>query len=565
MRSDMTKGHSGIWAIVNGMVAVSILAHAVVVIFDVADTNWDFDAHFAWAIQFSEAFRDGNLYPRWMPLGNNGLGEPVTLFYSPLFYFLVSISDSVMPYTWASIKLIMCLSTLVVGFGTWLLLRPMTSALWAFIGTAAVQTAPMIFMIFHYFNGFPWGTSFAAYTFVVALSVRFFTGSQAGFSPLLALAAATLVFAHIVSAVMAFLCLSVTLLALALIGRTTILGRIAWIFWWGVSVAIGISLAMVYLWPALTSMDLVAASNWQDRYPPQDAFAFPTITAFLFGMRWFTFQWVVPALVLASVVLVTFAYHRWAHELADGTRKTLLLLLLLSWVSLFFSSEISYPLWIGTSPLLWVQSPHRFIYITTLPALAMNAFWLGWLWSRGTWAFRGIFGIPIVASVFLCGLMIMRILIVGESMTTLKTNRVMPYGSYSEYQVAAQTPEAMTWVKQGGLDTECRTKGLRCESVPKKRYVWRLETERIETVRLPILSFPSWKLTVGGVVQDWHTDMHTGLIEINLRPGVHTVGVSWERLPQELTGARLSIGAMLGFVGLTLGRRYRRNSRAILG
>ena len=41
--------------------------------------------------QFEEAFRQGILYPRWMPECFAGYGSPVFVFYSPLFYFLSAL------------------------------------------------------------------------------------------------------------------------------------------------------------------------------------------------------------------------------------------------------------------------------------------------------------------------------------------------------------------------------------------------------------------------------------------------------------------------------------------
>ena len=44
-----------------------------------------------WADQFTEALRQGTLYPRWLPHSFEGLGAPVFYFYPPAAFYLVSL------------------------------------------------------------------------------------------------------------------------------------------------------------------------------------------------------------------------------------------------------------------------------------------------------------------------------------------------------------------------------------------------------------------------------------------------------------------------------------------
>jgi len=524
------------------LIGTGIFAHAVVVVFNVVDTNWDFDAHFAWATQFSEAFRSGNLYPRWMPLGNNGLGEPVMLFYSPLFYFLTSTIDWLPLSSWESMKWASVFSTFVAGLVTWMFMRPMVSAGWALLAAITVQTAPMIFMIYHYFNGYPWGASFAAYALFLLFTLRFFVQGKSQYFPLVSLAALLLILAHIVSSIMVFLSVGLSVVIVACLkseNRWT--KSILPVLWWGVGVLLGIGMAWFYLWPALTSLDLVTSENWQNNYPPQDAFAFPTITAFVFGMRWFSFQWVVPGLILASVVLSTIAYRRWARELDSSQRNTVLFLLVLAWVSLFFASELSYPFWLDPSPLLWVQSPHRFTYVSCLPALITNIFWLDKLWNKNAYVLEKLVLLgPVVASLSLFVLLTLQLLNVGASMETLESEPLKPYGSYPEYKTAARTDESEDWVKQGGLQAECRSLGIRCTELPEG-YSWEIESLEYKHLRLPVLAFPSWKVTINGTEFESRTDSKTGLIEISVGSSISRVQVFWNRLPQERQGTWVSL------------------------
>src|SRR5438093_6518578 len=51
------------------------------------------DAHTytSWAWQFSQALREGVIYPRWLPLNFWGYGSPTFVLYPPLAFYLVAL------------------------------------------------------------------------------------------------------------------------------------------------------------------------------------------------------------------------------------------------------------------------------------------------------------------------------------------------------------------------------------------------------------------------------------------------------------------------------------------
>src|SRR5215472_15063262 len=146
-----------------GVLLVSaVLVHAPGIVFDVGIRNNDFDAHYHWAVQFAAALRDGDLYPHWMWRGNFGLGEVALLFYSPLFYYVSGFVRLLTSNTWEAMRLVFVLSTIIAGYYGWRLFRLFAGDVYALVGALLLQWAPMIFMLFYYFNGFPWAVGFAA-------------------------------------------------------------------------------------------------------------------------------------------------------------------------------------------------------------------------------------------------------------------------------------------------------------------------------------------------------------------------------------------------------------------
>jgi hypothetical protein len=57
----------------------------------------DAPVHLNWLEQFPRLFRDGNLYPRWMPDSFWGFGSPAFYFYPPLAYWCASLISFIFP------------------------------------------------------------------------------------------------------------------------------------------------------------------------------------------------------------------------------------------------------------------------------------------------------------------------------------------------------------------------------------------------------------------------------------------------------------------------------------
>jgi len=520
----------------------SYLIHSPHTIFNVVDTNWDFEAHYAWSVQFLQAFHNGDPYPRWMPMGNLGLGEPVLLFYAPLFYYATAVVGFFTSSTWEAIKIVEVLATTITGFFVWLLLKPLTNNKVALAGALLCQMTPMIYMIFHYFNGLPWGTSFAG---LAALLYFIFNPRYQDrlINIPVSLSITMITMTHIVSGMVVIICTS--FMTLAHIHPSPKGWKISWqpIISWFSSVALGLGLAMVYLFPALTSMDLVASEKWTKAYPPNDAFAFPTITYFLFGMRWFTFQWVVPSVSLLAVVFATYYTNRIRPNLPNRAAQIISTLLVISWASLFFSSEFSYLLWKLPTPLKMVQSPHRFLYVTAITSIVVNILCLWDVYANKRphiWLYVGL--APLVLVVALTLALNLKITFINGEPVHL-TDAIEPYGSYGEYHLKAQGPEWRSYIDSGGFANECNLQQAGCHESGSKGHwrVWNISAVHAITLRLPVLSFPAWTVTVDGMAVEAVADPATGLIQVQLLPGAHEVMLSWTRLPQEYSGIWLSL------------------------
>ena len=532
----------------------AVVVHAPGILFNVGVRNNDFDAHYHWAVQFGEGLRGGDLYPHWMWRGNFGLGEVALLYYSPLFYYICGAVRLLTSNTWEAMRIVFVLSTLLTGLYGWRLLRLFSNDVYALVGAVLLQWVPMIFMLFYYFNGFPWAVGFAALVALTYYALR--PGAFERWVDLPAsLAIAALVLTHIVSALMALICFSFMCLCFV---RRSQRGERAWrrAVSWFVSAGFGLALSAFYLVPAIGSMGLISPKVWTTAYTPWNAFAFPTVTSVLFGMRWFSFQWIVPAVALLGVAAATWHAQR-RQDMSDRLGEALLLMLVVSWASLVLASELSYPLWLLNTPLRMVQFPHRFIYVTSATGLVANLFALWDSQRMGQpWLRKLVLVLPLALGFATTGLLSAKMLLIDGKPLHLSVDETAPYRGQAEYRLAGQGEHWEDYYRAGGLAAECREQMLICRAseAGSRLQVWNVSGAQPAHLRLPLFAFPAWQVTIDGAAVPTASDPATGLISIDLPAGAHRVAATWKRLGVEHAGLVITGLAVLALAILALRR-----------
>ena len=219
-----------------------------------------------WADGFARQLAQGEIYPRWLPDMNNGLGSPAFYFYAPLPFYLTA------PFIYltgnASVSVVMG-STLMLGLSGvagYLLFRQFAGRQESIIGALAYMALP--------------------YHFVIDIWVRAAYGEQAAFifmplaslcilrlnaNPLyaagLALSCAGLAFSHLPSTlifapVMAILSLWTAYQSRSLrVAGLAILGGL-----------LGLGAASIYVLPALTGQWFIKPEFWDVLQPAEQLF-----------------------------------------------------------------------------------------------------------------------------------------------------------------------------------------------------------------------------------------------------------------------------------------------------
>jgi hypothetical protein len=242
-------------ALIVGLAALLFLAPSLVLGTHVTHSS---PQNLTWAAQFSEQFRAGILYPRWMPSSFDGLGGPNFYFYPPLAFWIDALA-SVATGNLLSLSYRLAVSSALILFATglamhaWLKVEAHSPrvALW---GAIAYMAAPY-HLLDHYMRGaLAEFTAYAALPLVM-LGIRSIASGRRSGPPTLALGYAALVMSHLPTALLA----SCTVIPAYVLFRAR-----GWGALWRCAAAgtLGLGLAAVYLLPALTLQDWISADAW---------------------------------------------------------------------------------------------------------------------------------------------------------------------------------------------------------------------------------------------------------------------------------------------------------------
>lgn len=514
--------------------------------------------HMRWSHEFYVGLQDGMLYPRWAYASHQGLGDATFMYYQPMLYYISAIFAAL------SIK---ANYALVLAAGTpYVLLAAIAYTDQAARhgvarGTGAallVAACPAVYFIATNGGAFPWSLALPWCLLFVVESIRD-RPRVAHVAVLLAL----ICLSHLLSALAVLLCIGVARLLFAPPARH------AWFAHrrWTTGVALGLALAGFFVVPAVGGQGLINAAAWTAE-PSLDwrrAFAFPLFTWRQYGIKWLTFQWLLPVsallLALAAAWLVRHVAEPVERVRASGR------LLLVAALALALSSELAYPLYAAIPPLQKLQWPYRFVplamVLATL-AYARVAFLPAHTASRRM--------DQLVKSVSAAALLLQLGLMLALQYQNFSSGEPIPAvaivmrGDFGqpEYLPPQQTGTWADYNRDGQFAGECTRLRARCQSLVRNSHAmtWSVWTPVAITPRLPLFAYPGWKLRVDGADVALVRDASSGLATVMVAAGSHTIEARWRGIALQSIGNWVSVIALLVLGGYLL-LAWRRRDAAI--
>jgi hypothetical protein len=501
-----------------------------------------------WGPAFAEQFFAGDLYPRWLFGLNQGAGSPVFYFYGPFPFWINAIFGELLCSGCALERSVMigpcvllALSGISFYYWTRLYARPLAALLAAIL---------YVFLPYHFaidlwyrqalgeFSAYVWMPVILLGLAKASTSTRYLILAAAGY--------AGLIYSHLPSALL----FSPVMVWFVLI-RDGLSRRALLLI---VPVVLGIGLAALYLFPALTTQEYINASHLWDHehFDPRNWLWLDGRDAPRFA------DVVLPALLTPTVLGVIMAGGLFfGGEGRSHINIFIVVSLVYAWYLMTYPSSF---LWEQVALLRKVQFPWRVGIVVDLCAATMFAIWLEWTLAR-KWLFKTTLCLTVVAFGAYYG---------------FNANKM--YHSLLEVKEARRAEEIRKDVARGFDALEYRTSwsirsgevvGLaalaeKLGEVPDVSVVSGEGTVRIVRQELDHLSviveattpvrirfrrfyYPGWHLTGerGGELFEINASEALGLLETRIPSGTHRLIL--ERLPikEERIGAIISIASLI--------------------
>jgi hypothetical protein len=339
--------------------------------------------HALWYTHFSNQLWAGDLYPRWLMGMNEGLGSPVFYYYPPVPFFLTSLLKPFFPadlHGWHQLGLSASIALIASGFFAYLWLKALTDRNSALVAAVLYMATPYHLAADLYIRG-----SFAEYwAFVWMPLVLFFTHKIVNANKLavagLAVSYALLLMTHLPTTLIFSPIPVCYAFYISGAGRKLkVTGEVL------AGLALGIGLSAVFLWPAMTTQQLVLLNRMTTGY-----FSYKNWLLFSSFSLWRDEK--LPLLLLtldlAAIGCIAFITARLNSQ--KLTRRLSVFWLVVATASIFMMTDFSRPLWLIFPVVQKIQFPWRFNAIlslatTALLALSIYSFRTSGARSKLTW------------------------------------------------------------------------------------------------------------------------------------------------------------------------------------
>jgi hypothetical protein len=322
--------------------------------------------HALWYMHFSTQLWAGDLYPRWLMGMNEGLGSPVFYYYPPVPFFLTSLLKPFFPgdsHGWHQLGLSASLALIASGLCAYRWLKDLTDRKSALFAAVLYMATPYHLAADLYIRG-----SFAEYwAFVWMPLVLFFTHRIVNGNKLavagLAVSYALLLMTHLPTTLIfspipvcyAF-CLSGRGLKLKVTGEVL------------TGLALGIGLSAVFLWPAMTTQQLVFLDRMTTGY-----FSYKNWLLFSNFSLWKEDKLLLLLLTLDLAAIAFAAFVSARLNPHKFTRHLNIFWLVVATASIFMMTDFSRPIWLIFPVVQKIQFPWRFNTILSVATTALLA------------------------------------------------------------------------------------------------------------------------------------------------------------------------------------------------
>lgn len=573
---------------------------AIPALLPLAAPGYFFNAHDGrhsvfWLYEFDAAFRDGALWPIWVPDHVLGFGYPLWLVYTPLAFFVAEGFHLLGLGLVAAVKAAWALWFLVGAVGVYRLARRWWGPAAALVASLAYTYAPYHLVDIYVRSAYAEFAALALAPWALLGVVAVWEAPRPRTAALAALpigalllthAAAPAIFLPLIAGLAAWKGLqAVAMRFTPRLGRrgdaqrasarpsAPVREHLRPALWTGVAFALGIGLALIFWLPALAERRFVQEASWlRGTYDYARHFVYP---GQLLSASWgFGFSvpgpgdgmsfglglipWIVAGVAAAAALGL-------ARPVLQSRRAEAIFLALASLIAIFAMTPAAAPAWAAFPLLASIQFPWRLLSVTTIALALLTGAGVRWLEDQ-----TGGRSKPSPLPYLLALLIVLAsfpytrpeltpirpedetVLAIVEfeakypdmrGMTSYAQRNPSEATSPLIAQYLAGEPLRRAEIISGAgevLDQAATANSARA----------RVRADGDVRLRFYTNFFPGWQATVDGRPVEIAPDAPDGLIGLNLPPGEHEVRLRLMPTPVRQVGLALSVLAALGVIAL---------------
>src|SRR5215470_14498946 len=514
----------------------------------------DIQFHISSWLDAAGQWKEGILFPRWTEWANYGFGEPRFIFYPPLSWMLGAALGSLLPWTWIPAAFVLVVQTFA-GISAYTLIRRFASGYAAaLLGVVAYVANPYALLVIYTRSDYAelLATSFYPLLFLAALRLSGLLESE--FPPRKYLVHFAVLFAAVwlsnaPAGVLASYSLALLFFWAALAQRKTQPA-----FWGAGGLVLGLGLAAFYLVPAAYEQRWVnIAGALAEGLTPAHNFLF-AVTA---DPEHDAFNRIASAVaVLVVAVIFALAIVLWRRERTtpdNGQSKNVLraLLVLAAALSLMMI-RITNVFWIYLPKLRFLQFPWRWLTVLSV----LFALFVGWAAAR-RWLVPLWIAFVLVAA--LTGTSLVRhtwwdaedVNFVKASVDDKTgfegTDEYDPLGD-DHSDVPQNQPEAKL-ISEKEIDPAPKSEVRVLRWTAEDRII-DVKTGRPAVIRLRLLHYPAWQVTVNGKHTKTQRTVSYDAILVPVAAGESHIEARFTQTPDRTIGGWISLASSLGLAGL---------------
>jgi hypothetical protein len=528
------------------------------------------DTQVARVYEMAKSLKDGMLPVRWSADLGYGFGYPIFNFYDPLPYYIGGAIEVVGLNALLSTKIMMAIGIMLSGISMYFLAKEFWGKSGGVLSALLYTYAP-----YHALDIYVRGdvAEFWAYAFVPLVFLglwKIYKENKWRYVVLAAVSFALVVISHNLTAVMIspFLALLTLFLAFKARNKKTF-------FYLGAAFIIGVMLAAFYWLPAILEMQyanvnslILGGSNFRDHFVClSQLWTSPwgyggSTKGCIDGLSFMVGKYHIILTILLFVFALIALFFR---NCFNRFKKDKLIIIIFSFlgflISIFFTLQVSQPIWELIRPMAFFQYPWRFL----LTAVFFASFISGAIfWVMEKFIKKNTL-IVITLFIISCFLILVSVkFFVPEKYLQVDsnyyTNTYMLQWSTSKIsdEYMPKNFKRPTNQNETAIYLSLNSKIITVKNVSMKTQsiAFDIDASKAQDLIIPLAYFPSWQGYVDGkriVVKD-----NNGKIEISVPNGQHKLMFIFKENQIELIADVISLAGILAlFIGIIrLGKKY---------